>query len=241
MPDLNKKEIRLLNKTLKAYSAQNFEKALDLVKESMASEELEKLGLVHMLEGNIYFALEDLELAKASYLKAIQLSKPNDPAISIAQVGLARSMEKINIRKEIEAKKKFEIEKQSIKKETDSISEITAFAIIEQVPVFPGCESGTTNAEYKRCMQKGITTHVSNNFRASVAGPIGLSGRININVQFKIDKSGEIIGINAQAVHPILEEEAIRVIERLPKMQPGRQKGKPVGVIYGLPIIFDVK
>jgi protein TonB len=89
-------------------------------------------------------------------------------------------------------------------------------------------------------MQKAIQVHVAANFNTNVSRPVGLKGRITINVQFKISTSGEIIELFAKALNPILEEEAIRVIERLPKMKPGMQKGKPVNVIYGLPIIFNV-
>ena len=33
----------------------------------------------------------------------------------------------------------------------------------------------------------------------------------------------------------------IRVIKTLPKMQPGRQRGKAVKVPYSLPVIFQVE
>jgi tetratricopeptide (TPR) repeat protein len=103
--DISKKDQRLFNKTIQAYANQKFEKALVLIDESMESDDLKKLGTVSLLEANILFALNDLENAKSSYLKAIQLSKPGDRIISIAQIGLARSMLKINILKEAEFEK----------------------------------------------------------------------------------------------------------------------------------------
>ncbi|MBL4723919.1 MAG: energy transducer TonB, partial [Lutibacter sp.] len=51
---------------------------------------------------------------------------------------------------------------------------------------------------------------------------------------------GNIVNIEARAPHKKLKEEAIRVVKLLPKMMPGRQRGKPVGVKYGLPIVFKV-
>ena len=67
------------------------------------------------------------------------------------------------------------------------------------------------------------------------------SGSIQrIFVIFKIDKKGNIVNIEARAPHKKLKEEAIRVVKLLPKMMPGRQRGKPVGVKYGLPIVFKV-
>jgi len=60
-----------------------------------------------------------------------------------------------------------------------------------------------------------------------------------ISVIFKIDKNGNVIDIRARAPHPRLVKEAIRVLNMLPKMKPGIQRGKPVVVPYSLPINFQ--
>jgi protein TonB len=114
------------------------------------------------------------------------------------------------------------------------------FAVIENVPVFPGCESGDNNAK-KACMSKKISDFVNKKFNTDLASELGLSGRQRINVIFKIDKTGNIVGIRARAPHPGLEKEAARVIGLLPKMKPGKQRGKPVTVPYSLPIVFQVQ
>lgn len=114
------------------------------------------------------------------------------------------------------------------------------FAVIENVPVFPGCENKKGNEAKKQCMSEKITQFVNKNFNTELAGDLGLSGRQRINVMFKIDKNGEITGVGARAPHPGLEREAQRVISKLPKMEPGKQRGKAVTVQYSLPIIFQV-
>jgi len=114
------------------------------------------------------------------------------------------------------------------------------FAVIENVPVFPGCEGGDNNAK-KRCMSKKISDFVNRKFNTDLASDLGLSGRQRINVIFKIDKTGSIVGVRARAPHPGLEKEASRVINMLPKMKPGKQRGKAVTVPYSLPIIFQVQ
>ncbi|GAA4971766.1 energy transducer TonB [Algibacter aquimarinus] len=114
------------------------------------------------------------------------------------------------------------------------------FAVIENVPVFPGCEKGN-NAAKKACMSKKISQFVNRKFNTELASDLGLSGRQRINVIFKIDKTGNITGIRARAPHPGLEKEAARVIGQLPKMKPGKQRGKAVTVPYSLPIIFQVQ
>ena len=116
------------------------------------------------------------------------------------------------------------------------------FAVIEEVPIFPGCETFATNTEKRQCMSERIQDFVAKNFNTKLANNLGLvAGRQRINVIFKIDADGHITGVRSRASHPKLEEEAIRVINALPKMIPGKQKGKEVTVPYSLPIIFEVE
>ena len=58
---------------------------------------------------------------------------------------------------------------------------------------------------------------------------------------FKIDKNGDITDVQARAPHVRLQEEAIRVVKSLPKMIPGKQRGRAVGVNYSIPIAFKVE
>ena len=105
------------------------------------------------------------------------------------------------------------------------------FMVIENVPVFPGCESGSNDAK-RKCMSDKISEFVRRKFNTDLAGDLGLTGRQRINVIFKIDKSGNVVGIRARAPHPRLQAEAERVVKLLPKMKPGKQRGKPVVVPY---------
>ncbi|MDA8591383.1 energy transducer TonB [Flavobacteriaceae bacterium] len=114
------------------------------------------------------------------------------------------------------------------------------FSVIENVPEYPGCERGS-NADKRKCMSEKIAKFVQRKFNTDLAGDLGLSGRQRISVIFKIDKNGNVTGVRSRAPHPRLEKEAARVINMLPKMKPGRQRGKPVIVPYSLPITFQVQ
>ncbi|WP_372920439.1 energy transducer TonB, partial [Salegentibacter sp.] len=114
------------------------------------------------------------------------------------------------------------------------------FAVIDEVPVFPGCEELTSNNGRKECMTGKITDFVSSNFNAKLGEELGLTGINRVIVQFKIDKTGNVVEARARAPKPELEEEAIRVVTSMPKFSPGKQNGTPVNVIYSLPIVFDV-
>jgi len=116
-----------------------------------------------------------------------------------------------------------------------------SFYVIENVPVFPGCENLATNAERRECMSKKITKHIQLKFNTDLAGDLGLTGRQRISVVFKINTDGVVEGIRSRANDPRLEEEVKRVISLLPKMTAGSHEGKNVVVPYSLPIIFQVE
>ncbi len=128
-----------------------------------------------------------------------------------------------------------------VAEEEEEVVEDVPFMIIEEVPIYPGCKG--TNLYRRNCFSAKITAFVTKNFSSELAQDIGLSsGSVQrIFVIFKIDKSGNIVDIRARAPHKTLEKEAIRVVEKLPKMIPGKQRGKPVGVKYALPITFRVE
>lgn len=136
----------------------------------------------------------------------------------------------------------------SQEKEIDSLSndensKSTTYEVIENVPVYKGCDDSMSNTYLKNCMAKSISTHIAKTFNTNIANGLGIpDGKVRINVIFKIDKEGNIVDIKSKAPHPVLEEEAIRVIKLMPKMdKPGYQRGIPVTVPYALPIVFNIQ
>lgn len=114
------------------------------------------------------------------------------------------------------------------------------FAVIENVPVFPGCENEQSNEAKKKCTSQKITEMVHQNFNGELGKKLGLTGINRVIVQFKIDQNGNIGQVRSRAPHPNLEQEAERVVKLLPKMTAGSQRGRQVDVLYSLPIVFDV-
>ncbi|MCW5515062.1 energy transducer TonB [Muriicola sp. Z0-33] len=119
--------------------------------------------------------------------------------------------------------------------------EITVpFAVIENVPVFPGCENLTNNDERKACFQKKMQEHVMKEFHyPEVALELGIMGKVY--VQFSIDSKGYVNGIRTRGPDKLLEREAHRIVAALPKMTPGMQRGKPVRVPYSIPVNFRIQ
>ncbi len=140
---------------------------------------------------------------------------------------------------ETDEEEKVEVEEIVEVEEEEVFEEDVAFAVIEDVPVFPGCKG--TKQQKKDCLNKQMQKHVQRKFNGDLAGDLGLSGKQKIYIQFKITKTGGIQIIGARAPHKRLEKEARRVVNLLPKMIPGKQRGRPVNVTYMLPITFNVE
>jgi len=120
------------------------------------------------------------------------------------------------------------------------IEEEVDFIVIEDVPVFPGCSGD--NKALKDCFNKKMQKHFTRKFDSELPNNLGLqSGRKRLIMLFKIDKTGNIVDIRVKAPHPRLEKEAERIVKLLPKMKPGKQRGRPVGVKYTLPMRIDVE
>src|SRR5690606_5391889 len=60
------------------------------------------------------------------------------------------------------------------------------YAVIENVPVFPGCENLVSNEEKRKCTSNKITEFVNTNFNTKIGEENGLIGRQRITVLFKI-------------------------------------------------------
>ena len=100
-----------------------------------------------------------------------------------------------------------------------------AFDVVEQMPEYPG---GTGE------LMKYLSANVKYPAEASKKG---IQGRVI--VQFVVEKDGTIS--KAKVVNNAdeqLKEEAIRVVEAMPKWNPGKQNGKEVRVKYTLPVTF---
>jgi protein TonB len=113
------------------------------------------------------------------------------------------------------------------------------FAVIEDVPIFPGCEN-VIKSKQRDCFQEQMNKHIRNNFRyPEIAQEMGIQGRVYVN--FIIAKDGSITNIRMRGPDKNLEKEALRIISKLPKMTPGKQRGRSVRVPFSIPILFRLQ
>lgn len=112
------------------------------------------------------------------------------------------------------------------------------FAVIEDVPVFPGCEN-VPKAEKRACFEQKIQAHVVKNFKyPEISVEMGMQGKVY--VQFIINVDGNITNIKSRGPDQLLEKEAERIIATLPQMTPGKQRGMPVKVPFSIPVTFKL-
>ena len=129
------------------------------------------------------------------------------------------------------------IEEIEVEEEFEDID--VPFAVIEDVPIFPGCES-VAKSQRRACFQDKINQHIRRNFRyPEIAQEMGIQGRVYVN--FIIARDGSITNIRMRGPDKNLENEAQRIISRLPQMTPGKQRGRAVRVPFSIPITFRLQ
>ena len=92
----------------------------------------------------------------------------------------------------------------------------------------------------KACFREKIETHIRKNFNyPKEAQEFGIQGRVS--TLFTISKEGVIKNIRMRGPDKLLEAEALRIIERLPQMTPGKHDGQAVDVPFSIPINFKLQ
>jgi len=116
-------------------------------------------------------------------------------------------------------------------------------AIVETLPAWQSCASDQSHTpeEVRTCTEQAIANFVVSNLTyPKKARRKGIEGRVI--VKFIVEKDGAVGEVKVvKGVHPMLDNEAQRVVESMPDFRPGMQRGKPVRVSYHLPFNFSLK
>lgn len=113
-------------------------------------------------------------------------------------------------------------------KENTETDNSPVFTIVEEMPSFPGGEN-----ERNRFLAMNINY-------PQEAVLTGIQG--TVYVQFIIDRNGSVTEVKVlKGIGGGCDEEAMRVVQIMPKWKPGKQNGKNVRVIFNMPIYFRLK
>lgn len=110
----------------------------------------------------------------------------------------------------------------------EEIVEEEIFTVVESMPEFPGGAGK---------MMEFIAKNIK---YPPMARESGIQGRVFIN--FVVEPNGSVTNVKVlRGIGGGCDEEAIRVVEAMPKWTPGRQRGKAVRVSFNLPVRFTLQ
>jgi protein TonB len=117
------------------------------------------------------------------------------------------------------------------------------FIMVQNPPVYKGCEGYKSTSSKSICSNKKLTEHIDKNFDTSVSTNTNLeAGNYELTVIFIVDKQGLVTNVKTKGSdYTPFVNEAIRLINSVPQYStPGMQREKVVNVRYTIPIVFTV-
>jgi len=111
--------------------------------------------------------------------------------------------------------------------EEEEVEEQQIFMVVENAPAFPGGD-----AARMKFLQDNIKY-------PQMARESGIQG--TVYVTFVVERSGAVTDVKIlRGIGGGCDEEAVRVVQNMPKWEPGKQRGKPVRVQFNMPIKFTL-
>ncbi|MBE7687732.1 hypothetical protein G1L02_09035 [Tenacibaculum finnmarkense] len=116
-----------------------------------------------------------------------------------------------------------------------NLSKEVLFTLVEEIPMFDACKHSNRENNIK-CFKEKINKHILKNFYAE--DYITENTKTKVYIQFSIDLNGKIINskIRSRENNKQLHKELDRIINKLPRFNPGKEKGLPVVVTYAFPL-----
>lgn len=184
---------------------------------------------VHEVEDTFINQSEDLIIPQTTQIETPpeKIEKPKEVVQQVLKV----------VSDEVETTTTVEIQEQSteeaieftpmdVQEEEEAEEEI--FQVVEKMASFPG-----GNAKLMEFLRKELVY-------PQIAIDNNVQGRVF--VQFVVNRDGSIQDVKVtRGVDPILDEEAIRVVKKMPKWVPAEQRGKTVRSRFTLPVMFKFK
>ena len=116
--------------------------------------------------------------------------------------------------------------KGTITQESNSFEGQEIYTIVGEMPSFPGGD---------QLLQEYLANNIN---YPQQARENGIEGRVFVN--FIVEPNGSLSNIQiTKSLGGGCDEEALRVVNTMPKWNPGKQNGKPVRVSYIMPIKFN--
>ena len=180
--------------------------------------------------------LEDEEIP----VNVVTPPPPPPPPQPTTAIEIVDDDEEIEIELEIEDIELDEDTEIEVIEEEEEVEDDTPFMVVENMPALGPCKS-MRGDERHQCTQLEIIKYVSSNTKyPPIAKSAGIQG--TVFVYFVVGKDGNVKDVKIlKEVDSRLDAEAKRVVESLPKFEPGQQRGKNVSVQYTIPVKFIIR
>lgn len=127
-----------------------------------------------------------------------------------------------------------------VMKEEVKYEEPQIFTIVEDMPYFPGCEKEKDKDKRKECTDKQMLQYLASVTYPEIAKESDITGKVYVS--YVINEQGEVEDVTLmRGADKILNEAAINHVKKMPKMIPGKQRGKAVKVKFVAPFDFKLK
>ena len=183
--------------------------------------------------GPLEVIADEEELAPVTRQEELQLPPPPPPQQTVADI-IEIVDDKVEVNDDFmstEADENTTVEIQEVvevAQEEEVVEEPQVFFIVEDMPEFPGGELA-------------LRKYIAENVRyPEMAKENDIQG--TVYVRFVVDTDGSVKNVEViRGVDQLLDKEAIRVVQSLPKWKPGKQRGKAVKVSHSVPIKFQLQ
>jgi len=106
------------------------------------------------------------------------------------------------------------------------------FSIIDEMPMFPGCERKKGQMEKKKCADGKMLEFIYKNRQS-------MNKKGMVVVEFIVEEDGRLSNLKIKrSLSPECDIEAMRIVQIMPRWNPGKLKGIPKRSSFNLPVRF---
>jgi len=206
--------------------------------------------------GNKIFNVEDIEIVRTAHKKKLpppaltltektelveEITEPDETENKPETISIDIEDDPVDFGEETGTGDVDEIEPEVDEEPLDILIEEPVRDFAEYMPSFGECDITLSKEEYKQCSDNSLLKYIANQIKyPAVARENGIEGRVI--VKFVVDETGKIQNPKVlRGVSGGCSEEALRVLNKMPKWKPGRHGGRNVKVYFTLPIYFKLK
>lgn len=128
-----------------------------------------------------------------------------------------------------------------LEKVGETETETFTFVNVEALPYLDGCSSVPTNEDRWYCTESEIKQIINSEFVIpQICVDLGISGRAWVSFIIEADGSISNVSIAQSSGDELIDQEALRVVRKLPNFTPAKLNGRSVRMSYNVPINVQV-